>query len=60
MNKHIIIKKANNVIDVFHGQEGWEKQDWTRFLLVKGFLKYINGAQMSTNDFFFVKKELGL
>lgn len=60
MTNRIVIKKANNIIDVFHGEEGFEKHEWTRFILVRGYLKYINGAQLSANDFFTVKKELGL
>ncbi len=60
MSKRIVIKKANHIIDVFHGEEGFEEQNWTRFLLKNKFLKYIKGAQLSAQDFFLIKKELGL
>jgi hypothetical protein len=60
MDTHIVVKKLNNIIDVFHGREGWEQDHWTRFLLIKGFLKYIKGASLSPEDFLTVKKQLGL
>ena len=60
MTNHIIVRKQNHIIDVFHGEEGFEEHNWTRFLLKNKFLKYIKGAQMSPQDFNQVKKELSL
>lgn len=56
----IVVKKANHVIDVFHGERGFEQQQWTRFLLVRGFLKFIKGAQLSAHDLRSVKAKLGI
>jgi len=60
MSNRIVIKKANHVVDVFHGEQGFAPQHWTRFLVVRGFLKFRKGTQMSGQDFNFVKKELGV
>lgn len=61
MSKRIIIKKVNNhLIDVFHGEEGFEESNWTRLLLIKGYLKFIKGSQLSPHDFNAIKKELEL
>ena len=60
MTNRIVIRKQNNILDVFHGKEGFEEHNWTRFLLKNKFLKYIKGAQMSPQDFNQVKKELSL
>lgn len=60
MSNRLIVKKHNRFIDVFSGEEGFEEQDWTRFLLVGTFLKFIKGAQLSAHDFNQVKKELNL
>ena len=58
MSNRIIIKRANHIIDVFHGEQGFEQDTWTRFLLVRGFLKFIKGSNLSPSDFNYVKKEL--
>ena len=60
MTNRIVIRKQNRIIDVFHGEEGFEEHNWTRFLLKNRFLKYIKGVQMSPQDFNQVKKELSL
>lgn len=60
MTNKLVIRKANRIIDVFSGEQGFVEQDWTRFLLVGKFLKFIKGAQLSPTDFNLVKKELQL
>lgn len=61
MSKRIVIKKVNShIIDVFHNEEGFEESGWTRFLLIRGYLKFLKGAQLSPHDFATVKKELDL
>jgi hypothetical protein len=60
MTNRVVIRKHHRIIDVFHGEEGWEENNWTRFLLVGNYLKFIKGAQMSPKDFNSVKKELAL
>jgi len=60
MTNRIVIKKANRIIDVFFGEEGFVQQEWVRFLLVGNYLKYVIGAQLSPQDFTEVKKLLGL
>lgn len=60
MSQRVIIRKANHVIDVFFGEEGFNQKEWTRFLLVGNFLKFIKGAKLSHQDFNVVKKELNL
>ena len=62
MSERIQIKRANKVVDVFFGEEGWEPQEHTRLLMVNTkngvFLKYLSGAQLSNNDFNSVKEKL--
>ena len=60
MSKRIVIRKLNKIIDVFSGEEGWESDHWTRFVLIGNYLKFIKGVQLSPHDFNHVKKELGL
>lgn len=60
MTKRLVIKKANKVIDVFSGEQGFAEQEWTRFLLVGKYLKFIKGAQLSPHDFNEVKAQLQL
>ena len=56
MTNRVVIRKHHRIIDVFHGEEGWEENNWNRFLLVGNYLKFIKGAQMSPQDFNTVKK----
>lgn len=62
MPEHIKIKRANKIVDVFFGEEGWEPQEHTRLLLVNTkngvFLKYLSGAQLSNSDFNSIKEKL--
>jgi hypothetical protein len=58
--ERIVVRKLGHIIDVFHGEEGFESQHWTRFLLVRGFLKFIKGSQMSSQDMRVVKQQLGV
>ena len=60
MSNRICIKRHNHIIDVFHGEEGFEPGGWTRFLLVRGYLKFVKGSNMSPSDFALVKKEMGI
>ena len=43
MTNSVVIRKHHRIIDVFHGKEGWEENNWTRFLLVGNYLKFIRG-----------------
>lgn len=61
MSERIVIKQANRIVDVFFGEEGFEPEHWTRFIMVgHSFLKYVAGANMPTTDFNFVRKQLGV
>ena len=60
MTNRIVIKKANRIIDVFFGEEGFGQQEWVRFLLIGNYLKFVTGAQLNPQDFSEVKKMLGL
>jgi hypothetical protein len=57
MTPRIVIKKVNkHLIDVFHGEEGFESHNWTRFVIVNGFLKFLAGVTMTPADLQQVKK----
>lgn len=61
MSQRIVIRKANKIIDVFHGEQGWEKHEHTRLMLTSNnFLKFVSGAKLSSQDFYEVKKQLGI
>jgi hypothetical protein len=64
MTNRIVIKKNNRVYDVFTGEEGFEPQHWTRFVLAGNgrsrTLKFIKGATLSPEDFAYVQKQLGV
>lgn len=60
MSDHIVLRKANNIVDVFHDEQGFNPQGWTRFLLVRGYLKYIKSVQMNNQDLVTVKTMLGV
>ena len=58
--EHVVLRNAGKFVDVFHGQEGWEESNWTRFLPVKGndgstFLKFIKGASVEATTFNWLK-----
>lgn len=59
MTDRIIIRKNNRILDVFHGEEGFAEQQWSRFLLVNKTLKFIKGAQMSVADLQTLKQMVG-
>lgn len=60
----IKILRANNVIDVFFGAEGFEQKEWSRFLHIKkgkqSFLKFLKGAVMPDTKLAELKKKLGV
>ena len=58
--ERIVLRRANNILDVFHGEEGFHVQQWTRFLIVRGYLKYLKGAQLAAHDLLAVKKMIGV
>lgn len=60
MTNRIVVKRLGKIIDVFTGEQGWEPEHWTRFLLVNNYLKFIKGSQMSPQDFNDIKKQLGI
>ena len=56
----IVIKKSGSFYDVFHGNYGFNPQNWTRFIIInKAFLKQIGGVRMSKTDFTSVQTLLG-
>jgi hypothetical protein len=58
--ERIVLKRVGHIVDVFFGEQGFAPQNWTRFIVVRGFLKFIKGAQLSAHDFNAVKGRLGL
>lgn len=40
----VVIRKANNVFDIFFGGDGWE--NWSRFKLKGTSLEYIKGIKL--------------
>lgn len=61
MSERIVIKQANRIVDVFWGEEGFEPDNWTRFVVVgHTFLKYLAGANMTAQDFNDVRTRLGV
>ena len=59
MSARIVLRCSNNVVDVFHGEEGW--LDWTRFVKVnREYLKFLRGMQISPADFNEVKRLLDM
>lgn len=59
MSKKIVIKQVlGRVYDVFFGEEGWEPNEHTRFVVVgKDFVKYLSGANMPPDVLRYVIKE---
>lgn len=60
--QHVVIRNAGKFVDVFHGQQGWEESNWTRFLPVKSheghtFLKFIKGASVEPLTFAYLKEK---
>lgn len=52
MSKRIVIRKAGKIVDVFFGEEGWEKDEWARFIMMPGkFLKFLRGTTLSDSDY---------
>jgi hypothetical protein len=52
----IVIKKLNNILDIFTSENGWDK--WARYVNVKGYLKYLRGLELSKADLQFVQEKL--
>ena len=59
MSNRIVIRKAGKIVDVFFGEEGWEKEEWARFIMMPDkYLKFLRGATLSTEDYRSLHREL--
>lgn len=60
MSNRILIKRSNNVVDVFFGEQGFAPHHWARFVLNNKQLKHLKGASLPSNDWRFVCDQLGV
>jgi hypothetical protein len=50
----LVVRQINSVVDVFHGEQGFRSDEWTRYQMVKlkgqVYLKYLKGAPLNKQD----------